>query len=289
MDKKFIGIMAGVACSLMWAVELIFIKLSYENADFVQTTGIRTLIVAATAIIYVLLTKNAGFRIKKNQLPWIVYIALVGTVFADLCFLYALTTIPIINAALIAHIQPIFIVLLGIVFLKSDRITAYDYLGIAGMIIAALLVSTKTPENLVKLKLGTMGDLMVFFAMIGWATCSIVARKHFTALHSGTITLYRFCIAGACFAVYLAVTSNFFISNIWQVLAGIVVGIGYILYYESVKRIKAAQTAALELTSPFFAAVLGFLILSEIPTPMQGAGMLFLLVGIWFLAKKEPF
>ena len=58
-------------------------------------------------------------------------------------------------------------------------------------------------------------------------------------------------------------------------------------YYESLKRIKAAQVGALELSTPFFAAILGFLVLGELVTIMQIIGILLLFVGIYYLSKKE--
>jgi drug/metabolite transporter (DMT)-like permease len=51
--------------------------------------------------------------------------------------------------------------------------------------------------------------------------------------------------------------------------------------------IKAAQVGALELATPFFAAILGFIVLKEFVTPMQIAGILFLGGGIYCLARKE--
>jgi len=65
------------------------------------------------------------------------------------------------------------------------------------------------------------------------------------------------------------------------------VGAGTILYYEGLKRIKAVQVSALELSTPFFAALLGFLILGEWVTVMQISGMILLFIGVFFLSKKE--
>ena len=75
--------------------------------------------------------------------------------------------------------------------------------------------------------------------------------------------------------------------SIIQILIGVIVGAGTILYYEGLKRIKAAQVSALELSTPFVAALLGFLILEELVTVMQIAGMVLLFVGVCFLSKKE--
>jgi len=89
------------------------------------------------------------------------------------------------------------------------------------------------------------------------------------------------------FVIYLSLTSSLVLSSIYQILVGFVVGVGTILYYEGLKRIKAAQVSALELSTPFFAALFGFLILAELVTVMQISGIGLLVVGIYLLSKKE--
>ncbi len=89
------------------------------------------------------------------------------------------------------------------------------------------------------------------------------------------------------FITYLSLRSPLVFSNIYQILVGIVVGAGTIFYYEGLKRIKAAQVSALELTTPFAAALLGFCILAERITALQIAGMVLLFAGVCFLSKKE--
>ena len=73
----------------------------------------------------------------------------------------------------------------------------------------------------------------------------------------------------------------------YQVLVGLVVCVGTILYYESMKRIKAAQVSALELSTPFFAVVFAFLILGEVVTVMQISGIVLLVIGVFLISRKE--
>lgn len=183
--------------------------------------------------------------------------------------------------------QPIFIVLLGFAVLKEDRLTIFDYLGIIIMVIAGLLVTTKTMANFAALRLGTSGDLFVLLATFAWATTAIVMRKYLRGMNAGALVFYRFSIGAVVFAVYLLVTSSIRISNIYQVLVGVLVGVGSILYYESLKRIKAAQVSALELSTPFYAALLGFIVLGESVTIMQILGIGLLFAGVHFISKKE--
>ncbi|MCH8118243.1 MAG: DMT family transporter [Planctomycetes bacterium] len=287
MDAKRTGILAILGASLMWAVEPVFAKLAYANSDYLQTSAIRAIVAALVALLYVFFTGTRNLKVTSKQLSKLFYIAIAGTIFADLLYLFALTKTSVLNAVLLGHMQPVFIILIGFFFLKEDKLTRFDYAGIFIMLIAAVFVTTKTLENLFMIKLGTAGDIYALLATVPWATTAIVMRKYLRELDAGVITFYRYSIASVIFIVYLSLKSSLVLPNIYQILIGIVVGVGTILYYESMKRIKAAQVSAMELSTPFFAALSGFLILGELVTVMQIAGMALLFVGVCFLSKKE--
>ena len=287
MKVKTIGMLATLGASIAWALEPIFAKLSYANADFLETSTVRAIFVALIALTYAFITNKGNLKVNKKQFSILVYIALAGTLFADLIYFFALTKIPVINAVLIGHMQPIFIILIGFLILKQDKPTKLDYIGITFMILSGLLVTTKTIDNLTQFKFGTIGDLLVLLATIGWATTAIAMRKYLKNLHSGVITFYRFFIASIFFMIYLILTSNIGISNIYQIMVGIVIGLGTILYYEGLKRLKAAQVSGLELSTPFFATILAFFLHGESITLMQAFGLSLLSIGIYFISRKE--
>jgi drug/metabolite transporter (DMT)-like permease len=287
MDPKKTGVLAILGASAMWSLEPIFAKLAYANSDFIQTSAVRAILVTLVAILYVLLKGRRTLKITSSQFSQLVYLALAGTIFGDLLYFYALTKIPVLNAVLIGHMQPIFIVLIGFFLLKEDKLTKFDYIGIGTMIVAGVLVTTKTMENLFSARLGTTGDVYVLLATVAWATTTIVMRKYLRELDAGVVTFYRYVVASAVFIGYLSLRSPLLLSNVYQILVGVVVGAGTILYYEGLKRVKAAQVGALELSTPFFATLLGFLILGERVTAMQIAGLVLLLAGICLLSRKE--
>jgi drug/metabolite transporter (DMT)-like permease len=287
MNPKKTGVLAILGASSMWAVEPVLAKLAYADSDFLQTSAVRAIFVTAVAIIYIFLRGRRSLRVTARQFGHLVYIALAGTIVGDLLYFYALTRIPVLNAVLIGHMQPLFIILIGFFLLKEDKLTKFDYAGIGTMIVAGGLVTTKTLDNLWAVKLGTAGDAYVLLATAAWATTAIVMRKYLRELDAAVVTFYRYLVASLVFIVYLSLRSPLAVSNVYQVLVGVIVGVGTILYYEGLKRIKAAQVGALELSTPFFAGVLGFLILGERVTAMQVVGMGLLFVGIGLLSKKE--
>jgi len=287
MSIKKTGILAIFGASLMWAVEPILAKLAFANSDFLQTSAIRAIAATLVALLYVFFAGKIKLKVTSKQLSKLFYIAIAGTMFADLLYFFALTKISVLNVVLIGHMQPVFIVLIGFFFLKEDKLTKFDYTGIFIMIVAAVFVTAKTLENLFMIKLGTAGDIYVLLATVAWATTAIVMRKYLIGLNAGVVTFYRYLIASIIFVVYLSLDSSLVLSNIYQILVGVVVGPGTILYYESMKRIKAAQVSAMELSTIFFATVFAFFILGERVTVMQILGMVLLFVGVCFLSKKE--
>jgi drug/metabolite transporter (DMT)-like permease len=284
---KSVGIIAILSASIMWAIEPIIAKFSFQSADFIQTSGIRAIFAAITALCYMILTRKFSLRIARRDIPSIVYIAVVGTLVADLLYLFALTMIPVINAVLIGHMQPIFIVLMGWIVLRQDRLNRFDYLGILVMIFSALFVTSGSVERLLSLHLGSYGDVIVLGATITWASAAIVMRKFLKDINAGVLTFYRFFIASVVFSGFLWVNNGLFIQNYYQILLGIIIGIGTVLYYEGLKRMKAAQVGALELSTPLFAALLGFFVLNENISGLQVVGILFLCLGIYFLSRKD--
>ena len=287
MNVKHVGVSAILLASMMWALEPILAKLSYRNANFLETSAIRAIFVTLTALGYTGLRRKQTLAVGRRQLAVLVYIAIAGTLVADLVYFLALTRVPIINAVLIGHMQPVFIVLLAFFFLREDRLARFDWVGVAFMIMAAFLVTTRTIGNFISLKFGSSGDLLVLAATIAWATTAIAMRRYLRGMSPGVMAFYRYLFASAVFAIYLISTSGIRIANVYQVLVGIVAGIGTVMYYEALTRIKAAQVSALELSTPFFAAILAFFVLGELVTTLQIIGIFSLFVGIYCLSKRE--
>ena len=144
MNQKTFGILAILGASFIWALEPILVKMSYYNSDFLHTSAIRSLLVAIIALVYVFVANKGNFNVNKKQLSALFYIAFAATVLAELLYFYAIAKIPVVNAVLIGHMQPIFIVLMGYIALKEETLTKSHYLGILFMIIAGLLVTTRT-------------------------------------------------------------------------------------------------------------------------------------------------
>jgi len=284
VDQKVLGILFGVGAGVMWAVEAILGKLLFPILTFVQVTASEVFFATLTTFPYILIRRER-IKFEWKNIWNLLIVGLVGTVFAPLMYFFGLTQTFAINATLIAHLQPLFIAILGFYFLK-ERLHKPDFIGGLLVISAAILITSRTVDNLASFKIGSFGDLMALLATLAWALVAIPGKQLAKITSSVTIVGYRFLIASVVFIPILLYSNQLVVNSTYQVLLGMLVGLGYIFYYEGLKRIKASQVALTELSSPFFAAVFAWYLLGEIMTSMQTAGFLLLTCGLFILAKK---
>jgi drug/metabolite transporter (DMT)-like permease len=287
MENKHIGMIAVFIAALMWALEPMFAKLSYETASFLETSIIRAFVVLGFSFSYSMILKKPVLSIHKKEFTVLFFIAILGTLIADLLYFYAFLTTSVLNAVLIGHLQPMFIIILSFFVLKSDSLHPTNYIGIGFMIASGLFVSIKTVDNLAMFSFGSTGDIYVFCATMIWAITALLMRKYLIHMQASVITFYRFFIASIVFACMIPFL-KFSTISWYQILVGIVVGIGTICYYEGLKRLKAAQVSGIELSSPVFAAIIGFIILQENVTILQVLGIILLFAGVYFISFHEP-
>jgi drug/metabolite transporter (DMT)-like permease len=150
--------------------------------------------------VYGGITNKANFEIDRRQLSTLVYVAVVANILGDIAYFFALTQVLVTNAVVIGYVQPIFIAMMGFLVLREEKLSRFDQFGIAAMVTAGLLIVAQSLGNLLALRLGTYGDLVVLSARVAWSTTTIVVRKYLRQLNAGVITLLSFptCVSSAC-------------------------------------------------------------------------------------------
>jgi drug/metabolite transporter (DMT)-like permease len=284
VDQKILGIAFGVVAGAIWAVEAILGKLLFESLTFLQVAASEAFFATITTLGYMLL-RSEKVSLTRRNLGKLILVGVLGTVFAPSLFFLGLTQTYAVNATLIAHLQPLFITFLSMYFLK-ERVKKRDALAGSLIILAAILITGRTMENLLKLNLGNYGDLLVFCATAGWAIVAIPGKQLSHEMNSLTIVSFRFLIASSIFFPVLVSLNQLVINSINQIILGVLVGLGYICYYEGLKRLSASHVALTELASPFFAAILAWFFLGELISPLQIAGAGLLFSGLYLLTKQ---
>jgi len=285
-NQRVLGILFGVSAGAMWTVETVLGKLLFQSLTFIQITASEVFFAALTTLIYGLARREL-VKFNRKNVGRLLVLGLVGTVFAPLMYFLGLTYTFAVNASLIAHLQPLFIAIFGFYFL-NEKLHKHDLIAGILIIFAAVIITSRTADNLISFKVGNFGDLIVFFAMLSWAIVAVPGKQLTREMSSALIVCSRFLIASAAFIPILLCLNQFAVSSIYQVLLGLSVGLGYIFYYEGLKRVKASQVALAELSSPFFTMVFAWYFLGEVVTPIQMIGVILLILGLYILTQERP-
>ena len=283
-NQKILGILFGILAGAMWSIEAILGKTLLSSLSFIQVAASESFFATITSFTYILLSKKP-MKLKTSRKIDILFVGLIGSVLAPMAYFFGLKLTFAINATLLAHIQPLFVSILGFLFL-GERLHKNDVIGGLMIGIAAILVSGRNVENLLNLKFNT-GDLVILFATFCWALVAIPGKRLTETANSILIVGYRFLTASGFFIPLLLALNQLAIESIYQIILGVIIGLGYIFYYEGLKRIKASQVALTELSSPLFTAILAWFTLKEYMTWLQATGATLLIAGLIILACEN--
>ena len=283
-NQQLLGVLFGISAGAVWAIEAILGKFLFQSLSFLQIAASEAFFATLVCLLYSLGKRRRPNQLRTNLLQ-ILVIGLIGTVLAPLLYFLGLSQTLAINATLIAHLQPLFVAYFSYFFLK-EHLHHNDYLAGSLVFLAVIFITGRSVENLLALQLGTLGDVLVFFAMLSWAIVAIPGKLLTRQMDSIMIVFLRFVVASSVFLPTLILVDQLTFPTIMQAVLGALVGFGYIFYYEGLKRIKTSQLALTELSAPFFAMILAYYLLGEATSLLQGIGMILLFLGLYLLTRK---
>ncbi|GHA16308.1 hypothetical protein GCM10007989_09180 [Devosia pacifica] len=196
--------------------------------------------------------------------------ALRGALFAITAtlFFYGATHLPLAVASALGLSAPIYVSLLGVVFL-GERLTAGVLIAIAlGISGALIIVFAGEPVE-------TLGgsDWMAWAAGIGapisYAIILVLLKKHSADEHPTSITMAQSIVAGTL-TLPLAIAGYVPPSPVaWGQLAliGLLGALGILMIVGGLKRVSASVFSVVDYSSLLWAAALGFVFYAEVPKP----------------------
>ena len=230
------------------------------------------------------------FAIRKNQLPLLLLLGFSGIFAYNFFFFKGLKTIPASRGALLAALNPIFVMLMSAVIYK-ERITMRKITGIIISLMGVIIVISrgKVTELLSGLELG---DLFMLGCPLTWAIYTMAGKpvlKHTTPLQasawaslSGLIMLLLFS-TGETFPVNIP-------AKVWVALAYLgIVGtvIAFVWYYDGIKTIGPMRTAIFTNLVPVFAVLLSVIILHEQVSWYTWIGGALVVGGVLLVTRKQ--
>jgi drug/metabolite transporter (DMT)-like permease len=198
------------------------------------------------------------------------------------------------TTAWIVAITPIFIALLGWVFLKESMVWV-QWTGIALAALGVLLVVSEGDISaLSNGEFGTRGDFLILISSLNWAIFSIISRHGLQKYSAAWMMFYVMGFGWLFTSVLLFLGPG--LSEIGQLkldgwlaigFLGIMCsGLAYIFWYDALQAIPASRVGAFLYLEPLVAVVVAALVLYE---PLFWASLLggaIILLGVWMVNRQ---
>lgn len=228
--------------------------------------------------------------ISKKEYSILFLTAIFGSVIAPALYLSGLSRITAVNAALLTNVEILFIIIIGIFFLK-EKVHKKDILGFALLLIGAIFLSTNDLRDL-SLNQSLFGSLLVISASFFWSLDTSLSKflSHkrdiifITALKSGiggSILLVLSLILGLNFTLPL------FRLPLLLFIGIVAVSFSLVLIYYSLRVIGSTRTGSIFALSSLFGAITAYFALGEPLTVLRILFGILMLLGVLILYKEQ--
>lgn len=221
-----------------------------------------------------------------------------GVVYAAVVITFVLSTklTTAANAILLQSTSPIYLLLLGPLFLK-EKLRAVDVGVVTGVMIGAAVLVSGTENAAATAPDPFRGNLVALASGIAWAGTVAVLRwmgkRNPNADAAGSVTIVGNIIAFVvCLPLAVGGAAPDFKSAMVLLYLGIFqVGLAYVCFTRSIRYIPAIDAATLLLIEPVLNPIWAWMIHGETPSGRALAGGVMILtaafLGSWWQAKSE--
>ena len=228
--------------------------------------------------------------ITKKEYLILVLTALFGSVIAPALYLYGLSMIYAVNAALLTNVETLFIILIGVFFLK-EKIHKKDILGFAFLLVGAVFLSTNGLRD-ISFNQSLVGSLLVISSSFFWSLDTSLSKflSHkqdiifIAALKSGiggSILLVLSLILGLSFTLPL------FRLPLLLFLGLVCLSFSLVLIYYSLRVIGSTRTGSIFALSSLFGAITAYFALGEPLTVLRLFFGILMIMGVLILYKGQ--
>ncbi|MCK5837709.1 MAG: DMT family transporter [Desulfobacula sp.] len=274
--------------AIFWGGTFIAGKLISHNIDPFSAAFIRFFIASFFLIFLTIKIEGHLPRLAPDKIFIVFLLGLTGIFSYNLLFFSGLNYIQANQASLIIAGNPIFISLCSVIFFK-ETLSPMKIIGLCLSVTGALIViSNGNLLNILTLGIGK-GELLIFGCVASWVAYSIIGKKAMNDL-SPIVSVCYSSIAGTLLLFFPALFKGVFLNMAsykpveWASLFylgffGTV--LGFLWYYEGIKKIGPTKAGIFINFVPVSAIVLSFFILKEPLTFSLIIGAIFVITGVY--------
>lgn len=275
---------ALILAMIIWGASFVALKVSFRYFHPLFVVFMRQLL---ATIVFIPLVWKHFRKIRKQDLKWLILMALFEPCVYYIFEAKALTLTSASQAGMITALLPVLVAIPSAMFLKeriSKKTIAGFILSIIGVIILSLSgQATEESPN------PAFGNFLEFLAMVAAAGYTVILKKLSSRYSPFFLTAIQAFIGTIFFAPVLLLIpeSREMILTTQSVLIvaflGIVVTIGaYGFYNFGTSKIPASQSSAFVNLIPVITIILSMLLLGERLAPMQYGAAVLVIFGVIF-------
>jgi drug/metabolite transporter (DMT)-like permease len=255
-------------------------------------TEIRTLGCAVILFVYLAITRPRSLRVTRAELPFLLLFGVLAYAMTPFLFFLTVALLPVAIAALLAFLAPV-LVALWLRFVKKEPVGKGIWVALA-LVVGGLLLVSQVWSGMTLNPLGVFYGLLTAAALAAYLVLGEEGSRRRDVM---SLAFWGFLIATVTWSI-LAPWWNFpwdLLTTTTSMLDGAVTGIPvwslvllmivvsvvpFVLVLMSLQRIGAQRGGILGTTEPVWAALIAFVLLGEIITPVQGLGGIIVLAGV---------
>jgi drug/metabolite transporter (DMT)-like permease len=285
---------ALIALSVIWGGSYLFMKIAVGYLPVFTIVFLRVALGAATLAAVLILTGNA---IPRGIKPWRTFaiMGLLNNVVPMSLIVFGTHSISAGLASIINAMTPIFTILFAHVLTADEKITSQKMLGIGlGFCGVVVLIG---PGLLWNIEAGVIGELACIGAALSYASANLFGRR-FAKMGLKPMEI-AFGQVTSSSVILLPVA--LFLDQPWTLelpplhavlsvmgLGVLCTGFAYLLFFRVLTRSGAVAIALVTLMIPPSAMALGALVLGEMVTLQNLAGMALIAVGLIAVNRRKP-
>ena len=257
-----------------------------------EVTEVRTIGCALILLIYILIVNPGSLKVRRTEIPFLLLFGVLAYALTPFLFFLSVELLPVAIAALLAFLAPV-LVALWLRYVKHEAVGWSIWLSLV-LVVGGLILVSQVWSGMTLNPLGVFFGLLTAAALAAYLLLGEAGARRRDVM---SLAFWGFAIATITWSI-LAPWWNFpwnLLTTTTSLFDGAVTGIPvwslvivmiaisvipFVLVLMSLQRIGAQRGGILGTTEPLWAALLAFILLGEVLSPIQGLGGLVVLAGV---------
>lgn len=289
---QFEGYLKGLFAVVVWGASFIATKIALRYAPPMLIVWLRFGVGVGILGLFVAVRRDFAL-VSRRDLAGYALLGFLGIAFHQWLQSTGLLTAQATTTAWIVATTPIFIAILGRLFLQEHL----GWTKVGGIFLATLgvliVVSRGDVASVVRWRFGTHGDFLILLSAVNWAVFSILSRRMLKGSSPTNMMLYVMGLGWLFVTVFLAgeysaIPEVSFPREGWIAVMFLGVfcsGFAYVFWYDALKALPATRLGSLLYLEPLVAVAVAGVFLGEpvVPAVLAGGGLI--LFGVWLVNR----